>query len=66
MDNTRIELGNDYRKYFPVWGEKITIERKNKKYTGTVRSEYPGGFDKNLIRGEHYYGEVNYYLEILD
>lgn len=48
----RIELGNDYNEFHPLWGKEYTTKKDGKEYTGIVRVDHPD------------YGEVVYWLDV--
>ena len=50
-------------KYYKKNGIKATEIINGKKITGIIRIEEPD-FDIALVRQEHYYGQIDYYLEI--
>jgi hypothetical protein len=59
----RIKLENVGDKYYRKDGEQTTEIIDGKSYTGIIRKEHPS-FDISLVRGEHYYGQIDYYLEV--
>lgn len=61
----KIYLGDNYDKFHPLWGSRLTIQHEGKEVTGIVITEHPN-FDVSLVSGEHYYGEVKYYLKTLE
>jgi len=59
----RIILGSDYDKFNYLIGKEYTHVKEGVIYNGIVRNEHPN-FDNALVRNEHYYGEVIYWLDI--
>lgn len=57
----RIELTNG-DKYYKRSGEVVTEVIGKRRITGMVVIKHPN-FDPALVRNEHYYGEIKYYLE---
>ena len=59
----RIELGKNYNKFNKLVGKEYTTVKDGINYLGIVRNEHPN-FDISLIRNEHYYGSVTYWLDV--
>lgn len=62
----KIKLDDEIgKKYYMKEGTLATEVIDGKEITGKVVTEHPD-FDKSLVRNEHYYGQIDYYLEVQD
>ena len=61
----KIKLENVGDKYYRRDGEVVCVVVDGKKLTGKIRKEHPN-FDVSLVRNDHYYGQIDYYLEVAD
>lgn len=59
----RIELGENYEKFNRLVNKECTTVKDGVIYSGIVRNEHPD-FDIALVRNEHYYGRVIYWLDV--
>ena len=61
----RIKLENTRSKYYKQDEKLVTEIINGEKVTGTIRTEHPN-FNISLVRNGHYYGQIDYYLEVKD
>ena len=62
----RVKLPEEIgEKYYNREGVTATEVIDGKRISGIIAIEHPD-FDVSLLRGEHYYGKIDYYIEFED